>query len=143
MAWTALSATISSLILNKSRYGISLVLPSTKFIVFQTIIRNAWKSSPNFDIKAVWAETSYGTNLQYDQFQNTKQVLKSIQKDHEERLNNTLISQGWVISSVIKQSRQNCKGLWSIVQQSVPRNIFNFSIKYLNNTLLTRKNLFR
>jgi len=44
-----------------------------------------------------WAVTSYGTNLQYNQFQNTKQVLKSIQGDHEERINNTLLSQGLVI----------------------------------------------
>ena len=73
-----ISATISSLILNKSRYGINLVLPSTKFIECQTVIRNSLTSSPNFDIKAVWVETSYGTNLQYDQFQNTKQVFKSI-----------------------------------------------------------------
>ena len=79
-----ISATISSLILNKSRYGINLVLPSTKFLECQTVIRNSLKSFPNFEIKAVWAETSYGTNLQYDQIQNTKQVLKSIQQDHEE-----------------------------------------------------------
>ena len=79
-----ISATISSLILNKYRYGINLVLPSTKFIECQTAIRNSLKSSPTFDIKAVWAETNYGTNLQYDQFQSTKQVLKSIQQDHEE-----------------------------------------------------------
>ena len=92
-----ISATISSLILNKSRYCINLVLPYTKFIKCQTVIRNSLKSTPNFDIKVVWAETSYGTNLQYDQFQNTKQVLKSIQQDHEERINNTLLSQGLVI----------------------------------------------
>ena len=36
-----ISATISSLILNKYRYGVNLVLPSTKFIECQTVIRNA------------------------------------------------------------------------------------------------------
>ena len=98
-----ISAAVSSLILNKSPYGINRILPSTKFIECKTVIQNSLKSSHNFDIKAVWAETSCGTNLQYDQFQNTKQVLKSIQQDHEERINNTLLSQGLVISSVIKQ----------------------------------------
>ena len=72
-------------------------------LILIMMICNALKSFPNFDIKAVWAETSYGTNLQYDQFQNTKQVLKSIQQDHEKRINNTLLSQCLVISSVIKQ----------------------------------------
>ena len=130
-----ISATISSLILNKSRYSINLVLPSTTCIKCQTVIRNVFKSSPNLDIKALWADTSYGTNLQYDQFQNTKQVLKSIQRDHEERINKTLLSQGLLISSIIKHSCQNLKGLWSTVLQNLPRNTFNFSIKYLYNTL--------
>ena len=109
-----ISATISALILNKSPYGINLVLSSTKSIECQTVIRNSLKSSSNFDMKAVWADTSYGTNLQYNEFQNTKQVLISIQQGHGERINNTILSQGLVISSVIKQSGQNFKGFWSI-----------------------------
>ena len=63
-----ISATISSLILNKSRYGINLVLPSTKFIECQTVICNALKSSPNLDIKNLWAETSCGTCGVYTSF---------------------------------------------------------------------------
>ena len=46
-----ISATIISLILNKSRYGIHLVLSSIKLIKCQTVIRNELKSSPNLDIK--------------------------------------------------------------------------------------------
>ena len=86
-------------------------------------------------------DTSYGTNLQYDQFQNTKHVLKAVQHEHEDRIKNTLLSQGLVISSILKYSCQRTASIWSIVQQNMPRNIFNFSIKYLNNTLPTRKNL--
>ena len=134
-------ATFSSLILNTSRYGINLILPSVKFIECQTILRNALKSSPNPDIKSLWTDTSYGTNLQYDQFQNTKQVLKAVQHEHEDRIKNTLLSQGLVISSILKFSCQKTSSIWSTVQQHMPKNIFNFSIKYLNNTLPTRKNL--
>ena len=136
-----ISASFSSLILNRSKYGINLVLPSTKFIECQTTMLNALKSSPNHDIKCLWAETSYGTNLQYDYFKSTKQVLKTIQHDHEELINNTLLSQGLVLSSILKFVCNKTNSLWSTVQQSLPRNIFNFSIKYLNNTLSTRKNL--
>jgi len=135
-----INATICSLILNKFRYGINLVLPSNKFIESQTVIRTALKSFSNLDIKALWADISYGTNLQHDQFQNTKQVLKSSQHDHEERIKTILLPRGLVISPIIKHSYQNLKSLWSTVQQNSPRNIFNFSIKYLNNTLPTRKN---
>ena len=137
-----ISATFSSLILNRSKYGINLVLPFTTFSECQTSKRNALKSSPNNDIKkSPWAETSYGTNLQYDRFKNTKQVLKAIQHDHEERINNTLLSQGLVPSSILKFTCQKTNCLWSTAQQNLPRNIFNFSMKYLYNTLPTRKNL--
>ena len=64
-----------------------------------------------------------------------------IQHDHEERINNTLLSQGLFLSSVLKIACNKTNSLWSTVQQSLPRNIFNFPIKYLNSTLPTHKNL--
>ena len=85
-----ISATLSSLIINKSKYGISLILPSIKFIQCQTTIRNTLKSSPNNDIKDLWKDTSYHTNIQYDQYRNTKHALKSIQTNHENRINHEL-----------------------------------------------------
>ena len=36
---------------------------------------------------------------------------------------------------------QKSRSFWSTIQQNLPKNIFNLSIKYLNNTLPTRKNL--
>ena len=78
-----ISATLSTLVLQKSKYGINLILPSTKFTQCQTVIRNVLKASPNLDINAMWAATSSGSNLNYDQYKNTKQVLPAIKKDHE------------------------------------------------------------
>ena len=72
-----ISATLSNLIISKSNYGLSLILPSSKFIQCQTIIRNALKSSPNSDTKALWQDSNTFTNIQYDQYRNAKQVLKS------------------------------------------------------------------
>ena len=45
------------------------------------------------------------------------------------------------MSSILKLSNLTVRSLWSTVQQNMPRNIFNFMIKYLNNTLPTKKNL--
>ena len=45
-----ISATLSSLIIKRSKYCISLVLPSIKFIQCQTNIRNKLTSSPNNDM---------------------------------------------------------------------------------------------
>ena len=49
-----ISATLSSLILSKSKYGMSLILPSAKFMQCQVVVRNALKASPNSDINALW-----------------------------------------------------------------------------------------
>ena len=133
-----ISATLSTLILPKSKYGINFILPSTKFLQCQAVIRNALKSSPNSDINSLWPQTSFGCNIQYDQYKNTKQVLTAIQKDNECRITHELKSQGFVISCILNHASSKTRSLWSIVQQSMPKNIFNFSIKYLNNTLATR-----
>ena len=77
------SVTFSTLILPKSKYGINFILPSTKFLQCQTVLRNALKSSPNSDINSLWAKTSFRCNVQYDQYKNTKQVVTAIQKDNE------------------------------------------------------------
>ena len=136
-----ISSTLSTLVLQNSKYGSSLILPSTKFIQCQTVIRNALESSSNPDVTLLWAATSNGTNIQYDQYKNTKQVLTAIRKDHEDRINHELTSQGFIISSILKLSNLKVRYLWSTVQQNMPMNIFNFMTKYLNNTLPTKKNL--
>ena len=99
------------------------------------------KSSPNNDIAHLSEETSHYTNIQYDQYRNSRQALKAIQTKHEDRIKHELLSQGFVISSILKYSLSSTTSMWSKVQQSLPKNIFNFTVRYLNNTLATRKNL--
>ena len=61
-----ISATLSQLLISKSNYGQSLILPSMKFIQCQTTTRNALKSSPNPDIRYLRQDSSQNTNVQYD-----------------------------------------------------------------------------
>ena len=84
-----ISSTLSTVILQNSKYGINLILPSAKFTQCQAVIRNALKSSPKPDSTSLLAATSNGTNIQYDQYKNTKQVLTALRKDHEDRINIT------------------------------------------------------
>ena len=118
-----------------------LLFPSIKFIQCQTTIQNTLKSSPNNDIINIWKETSHHTNIQYDQYRNIKDALKAIRNNHEDRINNELMSQSFVISSILKYSLSRTTSLWSKVQECLPKDKFNFTINYLNNTLATRKNL--
>ena len=109
----------------------------------QVVARNALKLSPNQDINLLWSSSSVGCNIQYDQFQNTKQVLNAIQNDNEDRIHHELKSQGFILSSILLHASTKTRNLWSKVQRNMPKNIFNFTIKYLNNTLATKKNLFK
>ena len=101
-----ISSTLSTLVLPNTKCGLGFTLPSTKFIQCQAVIRNALKSSPNKDINSLWAQTSFGCNIQYDQFQNTKQVLNAIQKDNEARISHELKSQGFIIYSILSHASQ-------------------------------------
>ena len=117
----------------------SIVLSSNKFQQCQTVLRSSLKSSKDEAMVRVWRNTNCGSNIQYDTYKNTKQVLKSIRTEYTDRLQNGLPSQGFIISFLLAHSLKNLNSLWSRAQSKLPGNIFNFTIKYLNNTLATRK----
>ena len=91
----------------------------------------------------IWKETSASTNILYDQYKTTKDVLKSFHPRQEERLRDHLFSQGSFFRSMSEHSLTTLNSLWSSAQSSLPKNIFNFSIKYIKNTLPTKTNLKR
>ena len=136
-----MSATLSNVQLPYNRFELNVILPSTKFLQCQTVSRKALQSSPNEDIDKLWMETSDYKNIQYDTYKNTKDVLSTIRKQHEDKLKHHLISQGSFFSNVIKYSTISLNSIWSSVQSKLPKNIFNFTIRYVNNTLPTQKNL--
>ena len=81
--------------------------------------------------------------MQYDQYRNTKQVLAAVQNDNEHRICHELKSQGLsshLYSFMVAKTLQNC-GLRFIA--ICPKNIFNFIVKYINNTLVTKKTLYK
>ena len=109
---------------------------SVKFIQCQTVLRNALKTSPNESIKQLWKSTNQHTNIQYDVYNSTKEV-------QEDKLKHHLICQGSFFSNVAKFSLLKLNSLWSTAQSKLPRNIFNFTVRYINSSLPTRKNLTR
>jgi small basic protein len=100
------------------------------------------KTSINENIRELWSITSTNRNIQYDDiYSNTKDVLKAFRQTNEQRLQNNLISQGSFFSNIVKNSTLAFNSLWSSVHSKLPKNIFNFSLRYINNSLPTRKNL--
>ena len=74
-------------------------------------------------------------------YRNTKDVLKSIHDEHEDRLKYHIISQGSFFSNIIENSSSKINAVWSLAQHNLPKNIFNLTIRYINNSLPTCKNL--
>ena len=51
--------------------------------------------------------------------------------------------QGSFFETVSKFSLSQLNAIWPVSQSKLPKNIFNFTVRYINNTLPTRKNLSR
>ena len=62
---------------------------------------------------------------------------------HEDRLQHHLAVQGSFFSNVTQFSLSKLNSVWSKSQSSLPKSIYNFTIRYINNSLPTRKNLSR
>ena len=139
--WLEISicGTLSNIVLTKTKFGLNIYPPSTKFVQCQTVARKVLKSSPNKDIQTLWKSTRISTNLQYESYKDTKQVPKAFRSNQEDRLKSHLVSQGSFFSSVTSHSLPNFNSIWSSAQSNLPKNIFNFTVRYINNTLPTRK----
>ena len=135
------SATLTSLALTEKQFGLNLQMPSVKFTQYQIVSRNILRSSPNANIQALLKDTSTGPILQYDICCNTREVLKAVKLGNKERLTHNLPSQGALLSFLLDHSLKKLNGIWSGVQSNLAVNIYNFTIKYLSNTLPTCKNL--
>ena len=135
-----ISGTLDIISLPRSKFGLNIIPISTKFIQCQLTIRNCINNSSNEDLKFIHQETSKGKNVQYDTFKSTHEVLKVTRKEKEEHIA-TLSSQNLIINSIWNFVMVSTKAYWFSALDSLPKNIYNFCIRYMNNTLATNENL--
>jgi hypothetical protein len=96
------------------------------------------KTSPNDSINELWKSSNNHTNIQYDSYNSTKEVLKTFHSQQENKLRNRLkCRQGSFFENVSKFSLSQLNAIWSVSQSKLQ----HFIIRYINNTLPTRKNL--
>ena len=81
-------------------------------------------------------------NKQYDRFRASKEVLKEVRKTAAGNLTSKLNTQGAVIRYVWSEVLQSSKNAWFAVQGNLSRNLHNFTVRYLNNTLPHLSNMF-
>ncbi|CAB3985277.1 Hypothetical predicted protein [Paramuricea clavata] len=138
-----ISGTLSTVFLTRNKFGLSICPPSVKFIQCQTVLRKGLKTSPNEAINDLWKATSNSKNIQYDVYNSTKQVLKDFRSGQEDKLYTQLTCQGSFFTNITKFSLSQLTKIWSACQSNLPKNIFNFTVRYINNSLPTRQNLAR
>ena len=73
---------------------------STRFTQCQTAIRNNLRKSSNNDVVRIYYDTNWDTNLQYNQFKSTKEVITHNQKNKEDRITTVFTTQSFLIKSM-------------------------------------------
>ena len=135
------SGTLDILFQTKSKFGLNIIDVSTKFTQCQVTLRKKLKNSKSSEIRQVFSDTSKHTNIQYDRHISAKHALKDIRQNKIGNIVNNLTSQSLVIKAMWEESFAENVAHWHSTMNSLPKNIYNFITRYLNNTLPTLKNL--
>ena len=98
---------------------------------------NCLKKSPNHDARFLHQATAE-TNIQYDTHKNSKEAVRSQQIT---RISDELEYQGYIVKLMWSHGSEIFKNLWTQTRDTLSANIYNFTVRYLNNTLPTLKNM--
>ena len=135
------SGTLEIIRQSRSKFGLSVTLPSDRYTQCQVSFRNNLKSSKNVDIVEIHKVTR-DKNITYDQYRSTRDAIKCLREQSEVRIDN-LTLQGLVLKSIKQFVDKGMINLWHKALSSLPANIYSYSIRYLNNTLANNTNLKR
>ena len=135
-----ISGTLNVITLSKRKFGLGVILPSTRLHQCQVTFRKSLSKSQNKNIRKLYNTTSKETNVQYDQYLSTKDVLVKIRRMSENRLKDELTTQSLVIKSIWNNADSKYTNSWSSVLEQLPQNLYSFVIRYLNNTLANGTN---
>ena len=93
-----------------------------------------------YDIRELFQITCVGSNIKYDSFQSTREALTQTRQCKTEKITG-LKSQSEIVTSVWQGALVSTRNKWFSVRKVLPKNIFNFTIRYFNNTLATKSNM--
>ena len=135
-----INGTLDIVTLSKEKFGLNIIKISAKYLQCQTTKRNCLKKSPNPDINYLHQATAQ-ESIQVDQYKDTSDVTKSVRAKQIEKISNDLQYQGYIVKQMWTLSSEQLKKLWIDVRDILPSNIYNFTNRYMNNTLATLKNM--
>ena len=124
---------------SKNKFGLGIILISDRFTQCQVTLRNKLKNSKNRDICEIYDITKE-KNITYDQYKTTREAVADIRKGIASDTTK-LTTQGLVITSIADYADKKLLTTWHKALSTLPKNIYSFVIRYLNNTLANNTNL--
>ena len=133
------SGTLDIVTLSYNKYGSNIHKLSTKFTQCQVSFHLYLRNSTNTAIRRLYNETSKDINVQYY----TREVIKNTQLETKDPIENELTTQKLVIKSIWNHADNHLNIYRRKTINRLQKNIYNFIIRYLNNTLANATNTFK
>ena len=70
-----------------------------------------------------------------------KKLFPNIEKNKEDQITAALTTQSFVIKSIWEHGMKSAAEIWSKSISKLPKNIYNFSIRHVNNSLANASNM--
>ena len=118
---------------SKNEFGLGIILISDRFTQCQVTLRNKLKNCKNRDICKIYDITK-GKNITYDQYKTTREAVADIRRGIVSDTTK-LTTQGLVIKSIAAYADKKFVTTWHQALSTLPKKIYSFVIRYLNNTL--------
>ena len=135
------NGTVDIIMLSKSKFGLNIVDVSMKFTQCQTIIRKKLSNAENEDTQLIYQLIREKSNINYDHFITSKNAIKDLRERKQEHIARDLTTQSLVVKALWQESFAENVKTWNTALNKLPKNIYNFTQRYLNNTLPTLKNM--
>ena len=134
------SENVEICLLSSSQFGFEILLPSTKIIQCKNILRNNLKNSINPDIQDLYGESSKGKNVQVDLLNFTIKFLNQSENAAKKMYKMSFQTKVPLFLSCRKKY-SHVRLRFGPLPKPVCQILFNFTVRYLNNTLASRKNM--
>ena len=115
-----INGTLDICMLSKSKFGSDIIDPSKKLIQCKNVYRNRLKNSKHENTLVIHEMTS-DTDIQYDRFNSTREIVKSMRSDKQDKIKNKLTSQGFILSFLCYNALKQTLKLWPAVQSKMPK----------------------
>ena len=133
------NGTLNIVTQSKGKFRLGVILPSARHTQCKVTFRNKPKNSSNHNLCEIH-KSARNINIQYDQFNSTREALKHIRSSDVSCIMEKLTTQSLVAKSTWEVVDGRFINQWFNVISHLPRDIFSFIICYLNNTLANGTN---